>query len=664
MSSSPDALKQAQSFEQSGNFPDAERMYRSIASRDPKNTSAYRGLGVCLRRLGRIDEAVQALLRALELNPDFPEALNSLGNCLQDQGKIPLAIKSWEKSARLRPTYPEPYFNMGAALRRLGNLPAAEALLRKAIELRPNYVDALNTLGNVLRDAGQHEQALTAYEQAIKCMPTYAIAHNNLANALKDIGQLSRAEEYLRRAIELEPGTADFHSNLGGVLQDMGRIDDAQAAWKQALQLRLDFASAGSNLLLSLHYHDGDDAEFVFREHVGWARRFALPLATEHRPFDLDRTPGRTLRVGYVSPDLRRHSVAYFIESVLRSYDPSRFEIVCYSDAVRPDDVTTRLKSYVKLWRNIVGVDDAMVADAIRQDRIDILVDLAGHTACNRQLVFARRPAPVQVTYLGYCNTTGQDAIDHALTDAHLDPPATDDSPDGQQWHSEHLVRLPGCFVCYHPPQDAPDVVVPPCVANGFVTFGSFNNFTKITPAMLHVWAQVLHATPVARLLIKAPGLGDPVLRHTTTRALQELGISTDRVELLDREPSYAKHMATYGRVDIALDTYPYHGTTTTCEAMWMGVPTITLAGPTRVSRVGVSLLSNAGLSDLIASTPEAYVEIARALASDIERLTSLRTSMRERLRTTGLIDAPRFTRELEKAYQAMWDQLLNKPTA
>jgi len=644
------AFEKAGALERSGKFVDAERLYRMLAVREPKSAAAYRGLGVCLRRMGRVDDAVMALVRATELQPDYAEAFNSLGNCLQDKNQVGAAVRCWERAIRALPNYPEPHFNMGAALRRSGNLPASEVMLRKAVELRPNYVDALNTLGNVLRDKGELDDAIACYESAVHLSREYAIAHNNLGNALKDTGKLQRAEDHLRRAIALSGHVPEFHLNLGSVLQDQGRLDEAQESWKQAIALRPEFAEAGSNLLLSLHYRDGNDAEFVFREHVGWAKRYAQPLTDKATPIELPTgLSSRKIRVGYVSPDFRRHSVAYFIESVLQSHDRERFEIVCYSDVVRPDDVTKRFESYATTWRSIVALDDARVADLVRADKIDLLVDLAGHTARNRQGVFARKPAPVQATYLGYCNTTGQSATDYAITDGVLDP----ESAAGE-WHTEALVRMPRCFVCYRPADDAPDVAPLPALANGFVTFGTFNHFPKITPEMLDAWAKILLAVPGSGLLIKSAGLEDEVVRHRTMTALVGRGVEADRVTLLGRDPSYTGHLATYGRVDIGLDTFPYHGTTTTCEAMWMGVPTVTLAGTTRVSRVGVSLNRSMGLEDFIAGTVEEYVAIAVARAGELDRLSELRGSMRERMHGTGLVDSVRFTRELEALFFEM----------
>ena len=396
----------------------------------------------------------------------------------------------------------------------------------------------------------------------------------------------------------------------------------------------------------------------MFAEHCRWAEVHAEPLGRDVVPLSSDGDPGRRLRVGYVSNNFREHSVAFFVEALLASHDRSKVEIFCYADIMLADEFSGRLRRHSAQWRVITGQSDAQVAELIRQDAIDILVDLAGHTARNRLLVFARKPAPVQVTYLGYCNTTGLSAMDYRFTDALADSPGTT-----EHLHTEQLVRLPDCAWCYRPPDASPAVETPPVLRSGHITFGCFNARPKITGEMLALWARLLLEMPASSLLLKNVGFGEPSARQHTRDLLAKAGIAPERVELVGRVPTLAGHLATYARVDIALDTFPYHGTTTTCEALWMGVPVITLAGRTHASRVGVSLLTTTGLPELVASSPDEYVKIAAALATDVPRLAALRTTLRTRMASSPLMDASRFARNVEAAYRQMWRTWCAKQT-
>ncbi|MEW6330081.1 MAG: hypothetical protein AB1560_01340 [Pseudomonadota bacterium] len=389
----------------------------------------------------------------------------------------------------------------------------------------------------------------------------------------------------------------------------------------------------------------------MYAAHREYARRREAPLAALIRAHANDRSPGRRLKIGYVSSDFRRHSVAWFIEPVLAQHDRERFEVHCYANHFQEDEVTRRIMSHADHWCRIFGTPDEGVADQIRADRIDILVDLNGHTAMNRLLVFARKPAPVQVTWLGYPNTTGLSAMDYRLTDGFADPV-------GQtgHLHSEKLVRLPECFSCYQPPADAPAVSELPARNKGRVSFGSFNKLNKITPGVMKLWAGILRAVPGSRLILKSTGLGEPAMQQTVRDAFMRREVTPDRIELLGHDPSSAGHLGRYADIDIGLDPFPYNGTTTTCEALWMGVPVVTLAGKVHAGRVGVSQMSNLGLTELIARTPEEYIAITTSLARNLEDLARLRSELRDRLLASPLTDAPRFTRNLEQAYHNMWE--------
>jgi len=374
------------------------------------------------------------------------------------------------------------------------------------------------------------------------------------------------------------------------------------------------------------------------------------PLSGQRGRQDATDASDRKLRIGYVSPDFRRHSVAWFFEPLLRAHDRERFEVHCYYNNLAEDDATARIRSEADGFRPIYGEPPATVADWIAEDGIDILVDLAGHTGDNRLMLFGLKPAPVQMTWLGYPGTTGVETIDYRLTDARADPPGAAD-----EYSSETLIRLPDCFHCYGPMPEAPEPTAGSATEPGAVTFGSFNNITKVTPELVGLWSRLLRELPDSRLLLKAKGLQDPTTRGRYEALFAAEGIGSDRLELIGFLEDSRDHLALYGRVDVALDTMPYNGTTTTCEALWMGVPVVTAAGETHAARVGVSLLTAAGAPELIAPDEDGYVALAKALACDLERLRSLRAGLRQRMAASPLTDAPRFTRAVEQAMSNAW---------
>jgi predicted O-linked N-acetylglucosamine transferase (SPINDLY family) len=377
---------------------------------------------------------------------------------------------------------------------------------------------------------------------------------------------------------------------------------------------------------------------------------FAEPLRATIKPHGNDRSPDRPLRVGYVSPDLKQHAVGFFLEPILEHHDRNQFHIYCYSGVVTPDRVTQRMQAFGHTWRSIVGVRDEQVAEMIRADGIDILVDLSGHTSGTRLLIFARKPAPVQVAFLGYLNTTGMPTVDYRVTDAWADPPGMTDP-----FYSERIVRLPRCGWAFHPFEEAPDVADAPAAKNGYITFGSFNKLSKLSPPLIATWAELMKQVPTSRLLLKWSSLADASTRQRFHSLFAAHGISSDRIELAGATASMSDHLASYGRIDLALDTFPYNGATTTCDALWMGVPVVTLAGDTHAGRIGVSLLTAIGLPELIAPSPDQYVQIATDLANDPTRLSHLRQTMRPRVINSPLQDPLTLTRALEAAYRQMW---------
>ncbi len=544
--------------------------------------------------------------------------------------------------------FAQAYLGLGAALRTQGKLDEALAAYRKANELKPDLVEAAYNLANALKALGRLDEAVAAYRHAIRIQPGLLQAHCNLGNALCDQGKPDEAVAAFRQALRIKPDHANAQLNLGSTLLEQGKIDEAVAACREAIRLRPDFAEAASNLAFSLNLVSDISVGEVFEAHREWDARHGrrTPGFDAHAN---DRSATRRLKVGYVSPDFRQHSVAHFLEPLLRNHDRNDVEVFCYAAVSAPDAATARFKGLADRWTTTVGMSDDALAGRIQADGIDILVDLAGHTAGNRLPVFARKPAPVQVTWLGYPNTTGLAAIDFRLVDAVTDPEGEADA-----FASETLVRLPGGFLCYGARDDAPAPATAPCVATGFVTFGSFNNPTKLSGATLDVWAQLLARLPTARLLLKGKPFAEAATRAIYLDRLAARGVAADRIELVGWLPE-REHLALYDRVDVALDPFPYNGTTTTCEALWMGVPVVTLRGDRHAGRVGASLLTRIGLSDLIADSVEGYVESAVALTSDPARLCELRRSLRPRMAASPLCDAPAFARKVEAAYRRMW---------
>lgn len=567
-----------------------------------------------LHRSGQPAAAIPLYCEVIAAQPGFAEGHHQLGNALKALGRFEEALPPLEQAARLAPREAAIHLNLGVTRLELRQLPAAENAFRQAIALEPARPEAHNILGHTLLSQGRLGEASTCFHEALR----------------------------------LRPGYAPAHDNLGRLLRMQGRVPEAIASFRAALSLDPK-PGTHSNLLLALNYVPGLSSGEILAEHRAWAERHAEPVRPPSRP--PQPAPPRTgrLRVGYVSPDFAHHAVASFFEPVLAAHDRPAFEIFCYANVLAPDAVTARLRGLAEHWRDIAPLSDEQAAELIRADKLDLLIDLAGHTARNRLLVFARKPAPVQATWLGYPNTTGLDAIDFRLTDAVSDPAGRTDSG-----YSEKLVRMPGPFSVYAPAAESPSVLDLPARETGAVTFGCFNNFAKVTAEVIALWARLLAATPGARLFLKSRGLDDADTAARVQREFAERGISAGRIELDGRELSVNAHLDLYRRVDIALDTFPYNGTTTTCEALWMGVPVVTLAGQTHVSRVGASLLTHLGAPDWIAATPEEYVRIARSLAEDGPTLATIRAGLRERMCASPLCDAAGFTRALEAKFREL----------
>ena len=640
------AVNLSSALKQQGRLEEAAECCRQVLRFQPDLAEAHSNLGAILLSLERYEEAEKACREALRLKPELVEPYANLGAILLKRERPEEAKACCQEALRRKPCSPEAHNNLGNIFRIQHNLAEARACFARALEADPGYFEAHLNLGGVLRELDLLEEAIASCREALRSKPGSAEALTQLGIAFRDQGRLEEAQNFFCEAIRCRPDLAEPYVNLGGVLKDQGRLEEAIALCLKGQALN---AKTSSNLFYYLHYDTLCPPEQIFQEHRRWGQEHTRELTAPFEPHANDRTPDRRLRIGYVSGDFRTHSVAFFFEPIVSSHDRKEFEVYCYSNVAKPDAVTRRFREFAHGWREILGLTDTQIVELVRQDQIDILVDLAGHTAGNRLLVFARKPAPVQVTYLGYPDTTGLEAIDYRLTDAWADPVG-----QTEHLHTEELVRLPGSFLCYRSWVDAPAVADLPALQAGTVTFGSLNHLAKLTPRMVAAWSALLHQLPGSQLILKSAPLFDESTRRLVWERFQAYGLAEDRIRLYGPLMP-EQHLQLYNQVDIALDTFPYHGTATTCEALWMGVPVVVLAGATHVSRVGVSLLASLGLADWIADSADGYVELAARMARDLDGLAQLRASLRQRMAGSPLSDAAGFTRHLEETYRWMW---------
>ena len=537
---------------------------------------------------------------------------------------------------------------IGAALQhhRAGRLAQAEAIYREVLREAPGHPDALHLLGMLAHQAQRDDLAIELIRQAI-CGNPDPVFCNNLGTIYRKLGRVDEAVGCYRQGLASHPGFAELHNNLGNALKDQGRIDEAIACYRQALLQQPDYPEACSNLLYAMHCSPAIPAATLSAEYFRFAERFEAPLRSGWQRHRNSPEPERQLKLGYVSADFREHALAHFIEPVLEHHDRSGYQVFCYDNHGVRDEFTGRMESHADVWVPCAGLSDEQLAGRIRADGIDILIDLSGHTARNRLLAFARKPAPVQLTCLGYVGTTGLSAIGYRLSHIDADPPGS------EAFYSEALYRFSEhLWWCYRPRPGMPQVAPPPLLTNGFVTFASTNNFAKLTPEVLGLWAGILRRLEHSRLLVA--GVPEGSANERLIRQFGELGIDESR--LIIRPMLQAdEFLELYRQIDIVLDPFPYNGGTTTCDALWMGVPVVSLIGESFVSRMGYAMLKNIGLADLAATTVQQYADIALDLASDPVRLAALRAGMRARLEASPLRDEIGFTRGLESAYRGMW---------
>ena len=665
-----------------GQLDEAVQCYRQVLAIQPRSVSTLNNLGIVLKDIGQPDEAVQCYRQAIQLKPDYADAHYNLGNVFKEQKQFDQAVACYRQAVKFRPEFADAHSNWGATLKDQGQLDEALPHLQKAAELNPHsaeyqlglgviqyhlkqiylsiaccqralainpdYAEAHNQLGLSLKANGQLENAIKSYQRAITCDPNAASAYSNLGDAQRDALQYDNALKNYHHALTLQPDWPGLHNSLAITLSELGQFAEASDSFRRALEMKPEYFEAHSSLLMASSYNDSLNTSEYLQEALRYGESVAQNATSRFGTWQCTSQP-RKLRVGVVSGDLCSHPVGYFLESLLAHLDYAQIELIAYSNNHKEDDLTARIKSYFSHWRPVFTFNDSATARCIHNDGVHVLLDLSGHTAKNRLPVFAWKPAPVQCTWLGLPTTTGVAEIDYVLGD----PTAT--PPEDADHFSEQIWRLPEIYLCLSTPNTALTVSDLPALSNHRITFGSFNNLTKMNDATVVVWARILAALPSSRLLLKAKQLKDEFIVSNTLQRFAAQGIGADRLILEEPIPSRDDHLASYQRMDIALDPFPYPGVTTSAEALWMGVPVLSMQGDRFMSRTATSIAHNAGLSDWIARDEDDYVAKAIAFAGDLPKLAALRAGLREQVRVSPLFDAPRFAKNFEAALWGMW---------
>jgi len=639
-------------LEEQNDLAGAEAAYRTATQLVPQLAQAHNDLGIVLDRMGRRDEALTELRTAVALQPGYVDGQCNLGTLLTNRGDNQAAAAIFEGVIRSQPSFVRAYRLLGTSLRNLGRLPEAIHTLQTAARLNPNDALVQNALGVALWQNQQPEPAITALRHAVQLDPALAAAHHHLGVVYLSLNKVDEATAYFRTLLDLEPANSSHHQNLAAALQAMGDLDSAIAHLRNAMELNPTDSHLHSALICVMLFHAGSDAKAIFAECRNWNQRHGEPWKSSARPHANSRDPSRRLRVGYVSPSFWAHITGRNLLPLFRHHDHERFEVFCYADVQLPDAVTAEFKRCADHWRNTCGMPDEALAELIRADGVDILVDLTQHLAGDRLPVFARRPAPLQVAFAGYPGTTGLWSMDYRLTDPHLDPPGVADA-----FYSEESLHLPHSYWCYAPLEQVP-INTLPADHTGAVTFGCLSNAFKLNEPTLQLWARVLQSVEGSRLVVQLP---EGTAQNWALHILHRQGIAAERCIFVPKAP-HAEYLTYYHRVDIVLDTFPYNGHTTSLDALWMGIPVVSLAGDHALARAGVSQMANLGLPELVASSPDTFVEVATRLATDRDHLRTLRRTLRPRMEASPLMDAAGFTRDIEAAYRIQWQRWCAKP--
>jgi predicted O-linked N-acetylglucosamine transferase (SPINDLY family) len=648
------------SHHREGRLDLADESYRRVLSNDPKNATAWYLRSVVAVASDDDAQALKLLVKAVALAPDNAVFLCNLGDTYRRLDRVDEAIATLRRAVEAKPDLAEAWYNLGLALHDKGELNEAIVSYDFALGLKPELGLAGSRLVRALTQTRQHERAIAEYRARKGTMAESAQLHAAVADALAETwrraynggaahgeweSRLDEAIIHFRRAIEIVPQSPEVHSNLAAALHDRGHLDETLVHLRKAVELTQAEPTAHSNLLFLLAFDPACDAATILAEARRWQTVQAAHLVPDARPYGNARDPARRIRIGYVSPNFRGHCQALYILPLLRNHDRSSFEIFGYSFASKTDALTDKIREQCDVWRDFSSLSNEEAARCIREDQIDVLIDITMHMGENRALLFARKPAPVQICWLAYPGTTGLSAMDYRITDVHLDPPGSDDGV-----YTEKSIRLPDSFWVYDPLCEI--AVNPlPALTNGHVTFGSLNTFRKMNELTLDLWAPLLRSLPDSRLLLLAPP-GEA--RSELETAFRRRGVEAERLEFVPIQGRQS-YLETYRRIDLGLDPLPANGHTTSLDAFWMGVPVVTMVGSTVLGRAGLCLAKNLGLPELVAFKPDEFVSIAADLARDLPRLAELRQELRGRMERSPLMDAPRFARNLENAYRFAW---------
>jgi predicted O-linked N-acetylglucosamine transferase (SPINDLY family) len=630
-------------------YAEAETLARKMTVHYPADGFGWKVLGAVFKHRGLNMDALLPMQKAASRSPGDAEAHSNLGGALMDLGRLDEAEASLRRALEINANLAGAHYNLAVTLKNLVRLEEAAASYQRALQINPNYTEAHCNLGATLNDLGRLDEAEASCRRALEIKPDNAEAYSNLGSVLQNLGRLNEAETNYRKALQIRPDYADALYNLGITLQYLGQPDEVEACYRRALQIKPNLASAYHNLLFFLSHKAGVGAQALFAEHLRFGEQFEAPLRANWLGHANTRDPERCLQIGIVSADLCNHAIACFIEPVLAHLtDSAQLSLHAYANHDKDDSTTLRLRGYFKHWHPIAGLSDGALADKIREDNIDILIDLSGHTAKNRLLTFARKPAPVQASWLGYPGTTGLRAVDYYLADRFFLPPGQFDSQ-----FTEKIVQMPA-NVPFLPSAEAPPVNMLPALNNGYLTFGSFNRPSKLSHAVISLWAQILRALPNSRMVLGA--MPEEGKYDTLLEWFAQEGIARERLSFHQRS-GMDSYLALHQQVDICLDTFPYNGGTTTLHALWMGVPTLTLAGGTAAGRPGASILGHVGLEAFIANDAADFVQKGVSWAGNLAALADLRAGMRERFANSAMGQPALVAAGVERTLRIMWQR-------
>lgn len=679
-------LQEAMNLHRAGNLSAAEHIYKKILATNPKHGDVLNLLGTISIQTKNYEQALNRLSKAVQLYPDRPDYHSNLGTAHKELHNYTAASAAFKRAIAIQPDHVESLYNLAGVLLHLGLLDDAVFYYNQLLIYRPRMTEALEGLGYVRKLQGKYshaiecyeksiqinehnfaaycaigdilqtqkkfEESLLSYQQAIERAPTEGLPHNNMGNSLSKLGRYHEALNSYQKSIALSPDIQEAYINLAWTYREYGMLPESFKCFEK-LKERMPLShQSQSDFLFSLNYDPSISKAALHHYAQEWWQLFGSKAVQYHHSPSKDMS-GK-LKIGFISPDFSSHPVGFFLLPLLRELDRSKFEIWCYAEMAEhlSDATTEKIKQHVDKWQITSSMSDAQAAAKIYSDKIDILIDLAGHTANNRLMVLAHKPAPVQINWLGYVCTTGLETIDYRLTDAIADPP--DDTP----YCTEKLIRLPHGFFCYSSPEKYSEIPVLPASINNYVTFGSFNNLPKITPEVIDTWSQILDKTPQSRLLFTSSQFVDTTVQKKYLELFQRCGVDPARIRF-SRNVSLQEYFSLLSSVDIGLDPFPHNGHTITCDTLWMGVPVITLRGDRYASRMGSSILTLLGLQELIGETPDEYIAKAVSLANDTDRLNNLRHNLRARIIQCDYGNTKQFARDFEKTLLALWNKYL-----